>query len=377
MSLNDLENQSTLSKLNIDYQKGNHLKNVFYFFLLNVLFFTAISCKTGSLTTNSNQRTNYIKYSSLIKDGEREVLSENYEKAFKNYEKAFVSIEKPLAKHYYTAIQLAITLNKIEKSKALIVSGMRKGISPKMLYNDSLINGFIKEKSLKDFIEQQYIKEKIVYEKSINRFLYDTIAKLSFLDNKWKVHAESLINKYSKDSKTTKSTETIYWKKYDSIVTNIVENKLIPLIEKYGYPAERQIGVHGFDDGFDKQAYGLYNNSSNLILLHYFSLPKSCKYNDLLLKEVYNGNLPPENYASFIDFQAQWGNSKYCNVLYYNQWHTTDDKTLFKSINLQRETIGLEPFEELETKKKRGLEICKKINTQKKYKHIKLFHRCG
>jgi hypothetical protein len=350
-------------------------KNVFYFFLLNVLVFTVISCKTSSPRTESKQRSNYIKYSSLIKDGERAILSENYEKAFKNYEKAFSNFEKPLAIHYYTAIQLAITLNKIEKSKALIVSGMKKGISPKMLYNDSLISGFIKEKSLKAFIDQQYLKEKIVYEKSINRFLYDTIAKLSFLDNKWKVHyLDSLNNKYSKDKK---NKETIYWKKYDSIVTNIVENKLIPLIEKYGYPAERQIGIHGFDNGFDKQSYGLYNNSANLILIHYFSLPRSCKYNDLLLEEVYNGNLPPEKYASFIDFQAQWGNSKYCNVLYYNQWHTTEDKALFKSINLQRETIGLEPFEELEIKKKRGLEICKKINTQKKYKHIKLFQWCG
>ncbi|WP_396179848.1 hypothetical protein [Flavobacterium sp.] len=307
--------------------------------------------------------------------GQREVLNENYEKAFENYEKAFSEVEKPFVHHYYTAIQLAMLLNKLEKSKELISKGMQKGISPKMLYNDSLINGFINEKKLKNFVEQQFTKEKLVYEKSINRFLLDTIAKLSFIDNKWKVHyLDSLNNLYFKDSK---STETIYWKKYDSIVTDIVEDKLIPLIEKYGYPGESLIGIHGFADGYDKQSYGLYNGSVKLILLHYFSYPRSCKYNNILLKEVHKGNLLPKEYASFIDFQAQWGNSKYCKVLYYNEWHTTEDSTLFEQINIQREAIGLEPSKELELKKKRGLEICKKIREEKKYKHIKLFQWCG
>lgn len=185
-------------------------KTIFEPLIIKLIFlFFILSCRTNTLTLDASCKKNYLDYSKLINFGQKEVLNKNYQEAYKKYVQALSSVtKKPLPQHYFTSIQLAITLKKTNEAKELIVFSMQKGLSPNMFYNDSLINDFLKSYELKNFVERHYIKEKLIYEKSINRFLYDTIAKLSALDNKWKAHyLDSLHELYFEDSDYK---ETIY-----------------------------------------------------------------------------------------------------------------------------------------------------------------------
>jgi hypothetical protein len=122
-------------------------------------------------------------------------------------------------------------------------------------------------------------------------------------------------------------------------------------------------------------SYG--NNRAKLILLHYYSNPKTCNYNELLKTEVFKGNLPAEHFAEIMDFQAKIGNTNNCKVGYYNEWHVCKDSLINSEINRRRNEIGLRPFEEKIRKFERGKNICKEKREKKEYKQIKLFYWCG
>ncbi|ETN95247.1 hypothetical protein P278_09690 [Zhouia amylolytica AD3] len=193
---------------------------------------------------------------------------------------------------------------------------------------------------------------------------------MSEYDSKWKTYYLDSLSRVDPDNAKK------YEKKYDSVVSGLVENKLIPIIEKYGYPGERLTGVmvNGPLNDSYKRSYG--NNYANVILIHYYTWFTKCRFNDLLMKEVIKGNLNSQSYASFIDFQARVKNSSSCNPMYYNEWHRTNDSTKFKDINKRRFKIGLSKFQEIDEKYSRGKKICKDLK-QGNYNHIKLFYWCG
>ena len=95
----------------------------------------------------------------------------------------------------------------------------------------------------------------------------------------------------------------------------------------------------------------------------------------MLKKELRDGNLAPELYASIIDFQNKCGTNT-CTEYYYCEWHQPETFNIFE-INARRSAIGLESYEQRIKKVNRGKEKCKIIREQKKYKIIKLFNWCG
>ncbi len=333
-----------------------------------ILAFILVSCQKKT-HSDDLKKVDYVNYSLTIKEAERNIINENYQNALQNYINAFQYTDKPLANHCYTAMQVSAILNDSKHFKFFASKALSRGLLPSYFKTDSLINDFMIRKKITSFINSKFKTEHLHYQKSIDSFLLDTIKELSNLDNKLKIYyLDSLANKDPSNKKK-------YYEIYDSIIGSIVEKHLFPIIKKYGYPGERKIGFEevGFENSYN---FAFTNNRAKLILLHYFSFPRHCDYNNLLLEEVYNGNLLPEHYASFIDFQAKFGNDEYCNVDYYNEWHSTDDKTLFNSINKRRINIGLEPFQELTKKFKRGQDICEEIK-KGKFKNIKLFYWCG
>jgi hypothetical protein len=335
------------------------------------IYIIEISIAVLSITLSCNKDLNkerFIHYSSLIKDAERYILDSSYVKAKKKYEKAFHIVDKPLASHCYTAIQVSAQIKDVNSFKVFLKKGLERGLTVDAIKSDSLINTFIKQNNLSEFLIKEYRKGNILYEKSINKFLKDTIQKLSEIDNKWKVfYLDSLSNIDVKN-------KTFYWAKYDSIVSILVENKLMPLVQEYGYPGERSIGHEKV--GNSPYNFAFVNNRAKLILLHYYSFPRNCDYNQILKDEVKKGNLLPEQFASIIDFQAKWGQKKFCTVEFYNQWWTTDDPNAMITIDKNRMNLGLEIEKELRLKQIRGQQICNKIRDGY-YKHIKLFYWCG
>ena len=324
-----------------------------------------------SFDVNDNKSNPYINYSLHISQAESFILKDNYSEALQHYKNAFSINIKPLAKNCFTAMQVAAIENEKKKKKKIVKKGFERGLLPEYLTNDSLIRSYISKNKIEKFINSQFQISNNKSKKSINYKLLDTINKLSDLDNKWKIYYLDSLSIY--DSKN----KDIYWKKYDSIISDIVDVKLISLITKYGFPEERNIDLNylGIKSLSNKPNYdySFGNNKTKLILLHYYSYPRDKSYNQLLKNEVFKGNLQPEIYASIMDFQSKF------SIIdeYYNEWHQTDDKTKFEAINKRRLEIGLLPFEEKNLKFKRGQKICKEKRENKNFKQVRLFYWCG
>ncbi|HET8737170.1 MAG TPA: hypothetical protein VFM69_11275 [Pricia sp.] len=320
-----------------------------------------------------NPSSPYIQYSSIIQEGESYILDNELSKALKSYDKALHLIEKPLASDCFTALQVAAYLKKFEKFSKFLEKGFATGLVPKDLRKDSLLSSFVKQNKLEDIVQGTYSEYEKMYSQNINEFLSDTISKISLYDNKWKVFYLDSLRSLNKNKNPNKAE--FYDKKYDSIVTQLVEEKLIPLISRYGYPGERQIGIQRVWLKSEPYDYSFVNNSTLFVLLHYYRKPKGCKYNTLLYEEMKKGNLRPEHYARIMDYQVKYGDNK-CTVLPYYEWGDISDTANIEKINSRRAKIGLGKFQLIKKKYERGMDIC--YETDKgNYKHIKLFYWCG
>lgn len=329
-------------------------KKVIRFFYLVLIAFVSFSCTI---------KNNVIKSNYTIQNAEYFILKEEYNKALKFYKKAYSNNKFWTANNCFTAAQVAAVLDDEVFFLKSIKSGMDKGLEPVFFYNDTILNDYIKSNNLGLKIEKRFIKSKDKYNSNINKPLNDSIIKLSQLDNKWKIHyLDSLANidSLNKDK---------YSKKYDSIVKDIVDNHLVKLIKIHGYPYFNVLLEH------NGNSYG--NNRAKLILLHYYSMPKSCDFNDLLKNEVFKGNLPAEQFAEIMDFQAKYGSEEFCKVGFYNEWHIHNDSLMNDEINRRRKEIGLREYNEKIKKFERGKQICREIRLRKIYKHIRLFYWCG
>jgi len=338
---------------------------------MKYIFITLLLITFVSFNTKEYNSNKYINYSLNINQAESFILKENYSEALRFYKKAFSINIKPIAKNCFTAMQVATIENDMRFFKKAAKKGFERGLIPEYLTNDSLIGSYISKHNLDKFINSQFKISNKKYKENINYNLLDSINKLSDLDNKWKIYYLDSLSTY--DSKN----KDIYWKKYDRIVSDIVDVKLIPLIIKYGFPEERNIDLNylGLKNSSKNPNYDFSfgNNKAKLILLHYYSYPRDKHYNQLLKNEVFKGNLQPEIYASIIDFQSKFSNLDE----YYNEWHQADDTSKFEAINKRRLEIGLLSFEEKNLKFKRGQKICKEKKENKNHKQVRLFYWCG
>ncbi|UOX32954.1 hypothetical protein LXD69_13010 [Flavobacterium sediminilitoris] len=334
------------------------------FIVLNILIVSFVSCNTLKVSKHTNK---YIEYTHNINKAESYVLNGENSKALTYYSKALNIKVKPIAKNCFTAMQVAAVENDKRQFKKFLINGMERGLLPEYFYKDTLLNEYMNKHVGKDFIEKKFQIANQKYKSQINQYMVDTINKLSDLDNKWKIHyLDSLSN-------IDTVNKALYEKKYDSIVKEIVENKLIPIIQEHGFPEERMIDVYRIGRK-NSYSYTFGNNKAKLILIHYYTFPRENNdINNLLKEEVYKGNLPSDLYAEIIDFYALKSDSK----SYYNEWHQTKDSTLFEEIDRKRLEIGLLPFNEKAKKYDRGKKTCKEIRENKAYKQIKLFYWCG
>lgn len=315
-----------------------------------------------------NGTSTYIKYSSIIQEGERHILKNELREALKSYNRALLLIEKPLATDCFTALQIAAYLENNKKFGKFLKKGFATGLVPKDLMKDSLLSSFVEQNQLDNVVQETYEEYGKNYSQNISQFLLDTMNKISIYDNKWKVfYSDSLAS-------LNKNKEEFYYNKYDSIVNRLVEKKLVPLISKYGFPGERQIGMERVGLKNEPYDYSFAQNGAFFVLLHYYSKPKGCKYNKLLYDEVKKGNLKPEHFATIIDYQVKYGDNE-CSVSPYNEWSISDTVNIEK-VNLKRADIGLGKFQLIKKKYERGMDICRETD-KGNYKHIKLFYWCG
>lgn len=334
-----------------------------------------IGCQSKSKKTEQPpSQPDYIKYTATINQAESFILDSNYTDALKKYKEAFKMVDKPLAAHCFTAMQVSAKENDEIAFKEFSIAGMERGMLLNYYKEDSIINRYLRNRNLDAFVENSFEKANKAYKAGINTFLEDTLYTLSVWDNKWKVHyMDSLANIDPKNKK-------IYHQKYDSIVSFIIEDYLIPLIEEYGYPDERLLGIYANTYMGNSSYRRSYNhNTARVQLMHYYSFPRSCDgYNELFYREVLKGNMKPDEYAMLMDFQTRERADSICDGMpVFAQHGFSSDSTRYEEFNVNRAKIGLGTIQERLKKLKRGQKVCNEIREHDNYDHVKLFHWCG
>ncbi|MCH2231365.1 MAG: hypothetical protein MK105_13570 [Crocinitomicaceae bacterium] len=306
----------------------------------------------------------YVDYHSEIRKAEEFILDSNYSSAIERYNETFSKYEFIFLQHAVTATQVAMEAKDTSAAEVFCYRAIKQGLKFEMIYSDPILSQLTLTKNWSN-IEEGYDSLRLIYLSKIDTSLRKKINSLYRLDRKYR------------DKHETHPWNFIWrpfiWMKWKKVTKHIVENELKPIIESKGYPGEKLIGVdekHMFHNK-SKDSYGSFFVTT--ILMHYYSVPRPEDLNEPMLKEIELGNLLPEHFATFMDYQAEFGKSKYYNGSYYNQWHKNSDPEAVEEINAVRSAIGLEDLETLKKKEKRGINHCKKKNTA----IIKLWYFCG
>jgi hypothetical protein len=304
----------------------------------------------------------YIDYQKEITKAESFILDSNYQKAVEVYGTLFKKYDFVFAEHCFTATQTAVVANNYTLAFRFLERSTKQGIKMDVIYNDSILKQLTIHPSWEKF--------------AIN---YDSLRNIYISNVNWELRWK--INElYNLDQKYRDKHELHPWNflwrpfirmKWKRVVKRIVETDLIPLIKENGFPGEKLIGL---DEKWmhHKSKKDRYNSSfCYMILIHYYSFPNK-NNNELLMMELKKGNIPPKYYASLNDFITRWGKERDPKQ-YFNEWHRNVEIENREAINKNRLSIGLETFEELKLKEKRGLKIYK----EKPKMIIRLWHWCG
>ena len=222
-------------------------------------------------------------------------------------------------------------------------------------------------------MKKEYDSLHTIYLSKINIRLRDQLIKLATLDQLY----TKKLNKYH----FRIIPQIIAYRNWKKEIGKLVEIELLPMIEKYGFPGEKLVGINTniwFEDTISKDYLisqtkkglsGPESVNAHLILIHYIS-GRQNKLDFKLLENLKNGNINVIQFASIQDFSMKCNSE--VQIGYFNQWHRNPDTTALNQVNLNRISIGLEDFETLRRKEKRNWAIKKEINNNN-FNHIKIW----
>lgn len=308
-------------------------------------------------------QTNYIEYHKEARSIESDILDSSCQEAVQGYKSLLSKYEFVYAEDCFRAAQTAVFAADIPNAFLFLERAVMQGITKDCIAQDSLLTGLSRAKYWSTF-ESRYDSLRSIYTSRINWQLREKINELNDLDQKYRdkheLHPWNFL------------WRPFIWLKWKKITQEIVEKELIPLIREYGFPNERQIGVDEATFHHKRKKDGIKSSFAFMILIHYFSVPRTAEYNELLFAEIEKGNMHPRQYASLIDFQVTNGKNKYYKGLRYNEWGISKDSSEFDQINQNREDIGLESMETRSQIFKRAIAIGKQ-RQEGNYKHIRFW----
>jgi len=290
-------------------------------------------------TFSGSYAQNYIDYHKTIIQAEQEILKENYTQALQHYQELFKDYDFVFAIDYFTATQLAVQTQQYETAFQYLRNGVKKGISMKLIMSNEILSELDNQKGWNAF-EADYDRLRETYPNSIDteicselQSLYETNVSMTQQHNP----AEPFSVAYS----NMKSKKMV--RKHATTVMDIMQ--------LHGFPGEKLVGL-------DECTSDLNSNQSHIVgkdvflnskmafvmLTHYYSEPNK-SINDKLMKELKKGNLDPSQFAIINDYMAEYGDGRFGNFSYYNQWRNVLKEGEENIINKKRERIGLGSFE--------------------------------
>lgn len=320
---------------------------------------------------------NYIDYNRLITKAENHILDSNYNEALANYKEAFEQFDFVFAKHCYTALQIVSLSKDSTETIFFLRKGIKQGLELDLLNNAPFISNISKNSWWNSFVNKEYDSLHAIYLSKINIRLRDQLIKLATLDQLY----TKKLNKY----RFRIIPQIIAYRNWKKEIGKLVEIELLPMIEKYGFPGEKLVGINSnisFEDTISnnylisqtkKGLGGPESVNAHLILIHYIS-GRQNKLDFKLLENLKNGNINAIQFASIQDFSMKYNSE--VQLDYFNQWHRNPDVTAINQVNLNRTSIGLEDFETLRRKEKRNWAIQKEIKNNN-FNHIKIWSVWG
>ena len=290
---------------------------------------------------------NYFDYHRLVVKAEKDILEKKPIRALHKYEKLFQTYNFIYAIDYFTAAQLATQLNQQERAIGYLRKGITRGISLKLITDNSILSDLQSHAEWKQLVTD-YDRLHEMYLKSIDQELCQKVNEL--------FQSDLIITGSLTDAGKFSTTFVgMKWKK--QIRRN--GEALIEIIKKHGFPGERLIGLDECENTMtDDQQHIVGRNvllnskMTFIMLMHYYSEPNR-DINAILFNEVKKGNMPPSQYAVIQDYLTEWGNGRFGDYNFYNQWRIELESGEERAINERRAAIGLGTYKHKITKRTR------------------------
>lgn len=313
------------------------MKNYNYSILPIMSVFIRIIGIIGFLLLYNNAKADN-RYWKLYYNMEENVIDSNYYLASCYYDTIYNNYEFVYANHTLIGLQVAVLNNDTNKLKKYIEKCYIQGIRKEIVMNNLFIYKYI---DLINTFKINYDSLRNIYKKRINYEIKNKVYALDSIDN---IVTDKVNNSF------------LYFFKWRKTIKNI-SKQLFDIIEKYGYPDEKIIGIFDYGSSTENAIHAF---KANNILVHYFSYFSFGikRKNKLLLDEVYNGNLRPSFFGVFNDFQSRWILKNKTKQKYYNMWHFDPYKRIAE-IDIRRSEIGLKNTK-YEVKRRNYIIKCRK-----------------
>lgn len=285
----------------------------------------------------------YVTYQRTFNRIDEDVLDSNYTLALQRLDSIYHTYDFIYAKHCIKALQICCKANDSNRAALFLAKCFRQGV-PLWIVRDNLLMRKSMAYSTTRYAISRYDSLRQVYRSSINLVLAGQIDSLFKIDQKrtGRINNAFIPLRY-----------TIYYARWRHN-NNKQFRALNEIIDKYGFPGERLIGIPPYyeDSSVSAKNIRIYGPDVSdfrayFMLIHYYSNPGR-DINDKLYTNVLSGYLPVSHYASINDYQAMWGRHKYGSYSFYNVWQNDPDTANLPGINLRRAALGLNSFAQQE-----------------------------
>lgn len=285
---------------------------------------------------------NYIDYQKTINRVDNDICANQLESALLRLDSVHELYSFIYAKHCYKALQISCKLKDSSEIDKWLTKSFVQGIPFWIVQEDSILKTVFAFDNCKETL-LEYDSLRKIYLGKVNVPLRITVDSLIEIDQR-------LTHQVNDGFILLRYTFHLYrWLKNNKRQLEIIKQ----LTANFGFPGEQLIGLPNHCENPIKfqpnMSLGMLLQETNtyIMLIHCFSNPRP-DLNELLIAEVKKGNIPANQFGAINDFMAAYGKNKYGNYSYYNVWHTDPFEENIRSINDNRNKIGLMPFEEQE-----------------------------
>jgi hypothetical protein len=283
---------------------------------------------------------NYIQYQQTFNHIDDDVLSQNYRLAIIRLDSVYSNYEFIYAKHCIMALQICITAQDSINTDKWLAKSFRQEIPVWYIRTNELTKKALTFSTTQKTVNN-YDSLHSIYKASINTEISSILDSLLVSDQKYTQNVNDGFILF----------KPIYWLQW-GINNKRQYRTLKQLIQSYGYPEEKIIGLSSLEDSIRFAQHLIFWGPSELrdsrmqiMLQHCYSTwhKIDLDFKNTLYQNLCDGNMPSYQYAIVIRFMFP-NKPKYIHASYFLTHRS--DSTSVEIINKNRYLIGLNSVEQ-------------------------------